>query len=91
MPEEPYPLLAGENLQPIDMLCRSCHVIAIDRILHIIYCIPIYVNSKVLHYLYFLSTILNIMCDIFESILYIFLYSILHLLNIWLCSGILSY
>ena len=53
MPEEPYPLLAGENLQPIDMLGRSYLVIAIGCVPHIIYHESIYVNGKVLHYLYF--------------------------------------
>ena len=32
MPEEPYPLLAGENLQPIDMLYRSGPVIDIGLV-----------------------------------------------------------
>jgi len=45
------PRLAGEHLQPIDMLCRSYSVIAIDYAPCIIYDRPIYVNSKVLYYL----------------------------------------
>ena len=82
MPEEPYPLLAGENLQPIDMLCRSYPVIAIGLAPYIIYYKPIYVNSKLLHYLYFFPNILNIIFDIYTLILYTFLYSILNLLHI---------
>jgi hypothetical protein len=43
MPEEPYPLLAGENLQPIDMLCRSYPVIAIVAY-HTPYIINLYMS-----------------------------------------------
>jgi len=81
MPEEPYPLLAGENVQPIDMLGRSYPVIAIGFVLYIIYHKSIYVNSKVLHYLYF-SNILNIIFDVYKVILYTFSHSILNLLHI---------
>jgi hypothetical protein len=49
MPEEPYPLLAGENIQPIDLLYRSGLVIAIGCAPCIICYRPTYVNSKVLY------------------------------------------
>jgi hypothetical protein len=70
MPEEPYPLLAGEHVQPIDMFCMSYTVIAIGYAPQIIYYRPIYVNSKVLLYIKFLPNMLNIIYDIYKYILY---------------------
>ena len=70
MPEEPYPLLAGEHVQPIDMFGTSYAVIAIGYAPQIIYYRPIYVNSKVLIHMQFLPNMLNIIYDIYKSILY---------------------
>jgi hypothetical protein len=71
MPEEPYPLLAGEHVQLIDMFCMSCIIIAIGYAPQIIYYRPIHVNNKALIYIQFLPNMLNMVYDVYKSILYL--------------------